>query len=58
VQQALARLVEAKLIIARNEHYLALGVLQNRSADFFESDDRLPDYVPMAANSESLLRVL
>jgi ribosomal peptide maturation radical SAM protein 1 len=58
VQQALAQLIEAKLIIARDEHYLALGVLRNRPADFFESEDRLPAYVPMAANSESLLRVL
>jgi hypothetical protein len=58
VQQALAQLIEAKLIIARDEHYLALGVLRNRPADFFESEDRLPAYVPIAANSESLLRVL
>jgi ribosomal peptide maturation radical SAM protein 1 len=58
VQESLARLVESKLVATRNGHFVALGILRNRPADFFDARPCLPAYVPKAANPDPLLRVL
>jgi ribosomal peptide maturation radical SAM protein 1 len=58
VRASLARLVETKLAAARDDHYIALGVLRNRPSNFFESQLSLPAYVPKTTNSDALLRVL
>ena len=58
LEASLARLVDAKLLLSRGEHYLSLGVLRNRPADFLRTEQHFPAYVPPATNSDSLLRVL
>ncbi|MFL6452365.1 MAG: RiPP maturation radical SAM C-methyltransferase [Bryobacteraceae bacterium] len=58
VQASLARLVESKLVATRDGHFVALGIIRNRPADFFEAPPFVPVYASKAANPDSLLRVL
>jgi ribosomal peptide maturation radical SAM protein 1 len=58
LERSIKSLIDAKLVVARDEHYLGLGVLRNRPSDFFQTEQHLPAYVPTATNPDSLLRVL
>jgi ribosomal peptide maturation radical SAM protein 1 len=58
LERSIKSLIDAKLLVARDEHYLGLGVLRNRPSDFFQTEQHLPAYVPTATNPDSLLRVL
>jgi ribosomal peptide maturation radical SAM protein 1 len=58
VERSLAQLVDARLVLARGDHRLAVGVLRNRPVESAPLERSVPAYVTASTNSKPLLRVL